>query len=113
VSDAEGRGDEAFLEREPVGAEPRAGVVELAVLEQVERASAAERADDQDQPDRVDALGLEAAPAGASSATASPPTMMPMAIVSPCQAMVIGPSSIVGSIPIVITAGSAVTDPAY
>lgn len=36
--------------------------------------------------------------------TARPPIRIPIAIVSPCQASVTGPSSIVGSIPIVIVA---------
>jgi hypothetical protein len=34
---------------------------------------------------------------------------MPTAIISPCQASVTGPISIVGSIPIVITDGTAIT----
>jgi hypothetical protein len=33
------------------------------VLEQVERAAGDKRADDEDHPDRVDALGVQAAPA--------------------------------------------------
>jgi hypothetical protein len=38
-----------------------------------------------------------------------PPSKTPSAIVNPCQATVIGPNSIVGSMPIVIATGPAVT----
>ena len=48
----------------------------------------------------------------ASKAATTPPTTMPIAIVSPCQARVIGPISIVESMPIVITDRSTVILPA-
>ena len=45
----------------------------------------------------------------ASPRAIKPPTTIPMAIVMPCQARVIGRSSMVGSIPIVMTPGTAIT----
>jgi hypothetical protein len=61
-----------------------ARIVELVALAQIERATATSAPTTRDQADRVHALGS-----------------------SPCQANVIGPGSIVGSMPIVITDGTS------
>lgn len=78
------------------------------MLKQVEGTPTDERTQDDDQSDAYSRSGSSPR-RRASWAAAKPPTTMPTAIISPCQATVIGPISIVGSMPIVITDGTALT----